>query len=147
MWSYLSFWNHQYRKELQFFFLIVFLSTEKTETIKDNRKNLKEGFVYPGTSKEKPGENISKASRPGSQPLSRGLREEGLHVGPSQNILSLMTKSPWGYSLNYILTGPWPKKEKGRNINNGSLDLGFHLFVVKAPQPSFKRNHARMFKT
>lgn len=76
------------------FFLIVFLSTEKPETIKDNRKDLKEGFVYPGTSKEKPGENISKASRPGSQLLSRGLREEGLRVGPSQNILSLMTKSP-----------------------------------------------------
>lgn len=61
MWRYLSFWNYQYQKELQFF-LILFLSTKKRETIKDNRKNLKECFVYSDTSKEKPEENISKAS-------------------------------------------------------------------------------------
>lgn len=55
--------------------------------MKDNRKHLKEGFVYPGTSKEEREKNISKAFLPGSQPLSRRQREQGLCVGPCQNIL------------------------------------------------------------
>lgn len=48
--------------EIAIIFFILFLSTGKGESIKDSRKNLKEGFVYPSTSKEKPEENISKAS-------------------------------------------------------------------------------------
>lgn len=59
-------------------------------------------------------------------------KAEGLCVGPYQNILSLLTKSPGGWILNYVLTGPLHtqlKKGRGRNIHNGSLDLGFLLFL------------------
>lgn len=125
-----------------FFFNFIFIHWEE-KNHQRKQKELKGGFCLSQYFKEKPEENISKASWPGSQPLSRGLREEDLCVGPYQNILPLMTKSPWDHSLNYTLTGPWPKKEKGKNINNGPLDWGFYLFVVKGSEHFIQKKACR----
>lgn len=56
-------------------FFNFYFDPPRKEMTKDNRKNLKEGFVYSSTTKEKPEKNNSKASLPGSQSLSRRLRE------------------------------------------------------------------------
>ena len=62
--------------------------------MKDNRKNLKEGFVYPGTSKEEPEKNHFKGSL--ARKFTSVQKAEG--TGPLCSSLSkytfLLTESP-----------------------------------------------------
>lgn len=103
--------------------------------MKDNRKHLKEGFVYPGTSKEEREKNISKASLPGSQPLSRRQREQGLCVGPCQNILYCLQNPHEAKAWIMSSLGPNtlnPKREE-EGISIMALWIGdFHFFFFKS---------------
>lgn len=108
--------------------------------MKDNRKNLKKGFVYPYTSKEEP-EKKTFQRHPCQKvqlcPAGRGNRAS---VFILVKIYSSVDRIPLRPETGLFFTGPQhtqPTKGRGRNINNSSLDLGFSsffFFFFRAPE-------------
>lgn len=121
--------------------------------MKDNRKNLKEGFVYPGTSKEESKKkhykgmlarkftSVQKAE--GTEPLCSSLSKYTL----------LLTESPWGQRLNYSSLAPStpnPQREEEGILIIALWTWDFHLFYyfffLEYQNTFFKRNHTRESK-
>ena len=113
--------------------------------MKDNRKNLKEGFVYPGTSKEEPEKNHFKGSL--ARKFTSVQKAEG--TGPLCSSLSkytfLLTESPWGQRLNYSSLAPStpnPQREEEGILIIALQILDFHLFFFRVPEPFLqKKSH------
>lgn len=99
--------------------------------MKDNRKNLKEGFVYPGTSKEEPKKKHYKGIL--ARKFTSVQKAEGTEPLCSSfvKIYSPVDRIPMRPETELFFPGPQhaqPTKGRGRNINNSSLDLGFSSF-------------------